>query len=138
MVPCPEATSRSHDQAVATPSSNPKQVETPESELGISLVETQDANPWIRHLTWTRIGETRFRRSPLQNQFALAEWVPALSEAETLSQYRSWLWKEMQNEQNVVWREMSELVNARERGEEVAIMVPKGAKHGEILVRALW
>lgn len=137
MVPRLETATRSHDQAVAVQPPLQKQVEQRENALGISLVDTQDANPWIRHCTWTRIGESHFRRSLLQNQFALAEWVPPLSEAEALSKYRSWLWKEMQDEQNVVWREMSELINAHERGEVVVVMVPKGSKHGEILVRAL-
>ena len=43
----------------------------------------------------------------------------------------------MQDTFNVVWREMSELANAHERGEEVEILVPKDAPHGDVIVRAL-
>ena len=43
----------------------------------------------------------------------------------------------MQDTFNVVWREMSELANAHERGKDVEILVPKDAPHGDVIVRAL-
>ncbi|MEM7133211.1 MAG: hypothetical protein AAF702_43325 [Chloroflexota bacterium] len=103
----------------------------------IRLVETDAPNRWIQHLTWTRIGDTEFRLSPLQNQFALAEIDPPVSESAAIRAYRGWLWEEMQDEQNVVWREMCELVSACEQGQPVEIMTPKGTKHGEVIVSAL-
>ncbi len=45
----------------------------------------------------------------------------------------------MQDEYGVVWREMSALTTAHEKGEEVEVLVPKGAPHGDVIVRAiLW
>ena len=101
----------------------------------VSLSETESTNRWLQHQTWTRIGETHFRRSPLQNQFALAEYE--LPPPEATSRFRRWLWQEMQDEYNVVWRELSQLATARERGQDVEVRVPKGASHGEVIVRAV-
>lgn len=101
----------------------------------INLTETESTNRWIQHRTWTRTKETSLGVSALQNQFALAEYE--LEEATALQLFRSWLWQEMQHSHGVVWREMSWLVNAAERGEEVEVKVAKGAGHGAIIVRAL-
>lgn len=101
----------------------------------INLTETESTNRWIQHRTWTCTEATHLGVSALQNQFALAEYD--LDEAATLLLFRSWLWQEMHNSHGVVWREMSELVNAAERGEEVEVKVAKRAGHGAIIVRAL-
>ena len=101
----------------------------------IRLEQTEATGLGYRHRTWTRVGEGRRRVSALQNQFALSE--VGLSEEEAVKLFRVWLWKEMQDNFNVVWREMSELANAHEEGKEVEILVPKDAPHGDVIVRAL-
>lgn len=99
------------------------------------LEYTESTGLGYRHRAWTRAGEIQRQPSVLQNQFALSEFELAEGEAKAL--YRQWLWKEMQDHYNVVWREMRRLVRAHQRGEEVEILVPKGAPHGEVIVRAL-
>ena len=99
------------------------------------LSETDSANDAIQHRAWTRIGETHFRVSHLQNQFALAEW--AIEPDEAIRLFRRWLWQEMQHGRGVVWRELSELATAHEERQEVEILVPRGAKHGEVIQRAV-
>lgn len=103
----------------------------------IKLEYTEDTGLGYRHRTWTRVGEDRRKLSALQNQFALSEFERTEDDAVRL--FRLWLWQEMKDRLNVVWRELRELVRAHKRGEEVEILVPKTAPHGDVIVRAiLW
>ncbi len=103
------------------------------------LSETDSANDAkndeIQHRVWTRIGDTHFRVSHLQNQFALAEF--AIEPEEAVRLFRRWLWQEMEHDRGVVWRELSELATAHEEGQEVEILVPLGAKHGAVIQKAV-
>ena len=103
------------------------------------LSETDSANDAkndeIQHRAWTRIGDTHFRVSHLQNQFALAEF--AIEPEEAVRLFRRWLWQEMEHDRGVVWRELSELATAHEEGQAVEILVPQGAKHGAVIQRAV-
>jgi hypothetical protein len=101
----------------------------------IKLEFTEATGLGYRHRTWTKIGESQHRLSPLQNQFAL--WEYELPEEEALKRFRVWLWAELQDTFNVVSTEMRRLARAHKREESVEILVPKDALHGSLLVRAL-
>ena len=101
----------------------------------IKLEYTEATGLGYRHRTWTKIGESFHRLSPLQNQFALSEY--ALSEEEALKKFRVWLWAELQDRFNVVSREMRQLARIHKQDKEVEILVPKDAPHGAMIVRAL-
>lgn len=101
----------------------------------IKLEYTESTGIGYRHRTWTRVGQERRQLSALQNQFALSEY--ALSEEEALQKFRVWLWCELQDVFNVVSTQMRKLAKAHQQEEEVEILVPKNAPHGELIVRAL-
>lgn len=101
----------------------------------IKLENTESTGLGYRHRTWTRIGESQHRLSPLQNQFAL--WEYELSEEDALKRFRVWLWAELQDTFNIVSTEMRRLARAHKREKEVEILVPKDAPHGALIVRAL-
>ena len=101
--------------------------------IEISYLETD--NRWIAHKLWRRIDDQKMRGSHLQNQFALAEYN--LSPQDAATYFRIWIWEEMQDEYNVVWRELSELANAYEQGREVELRVPMGQLHGEVICNAI-
>lgn len=101
----------------------------------INLEHTEQFSRWDKHKTWTKTGDEAPKISPLQNQFALHEFQ--MSEEEALAKYRAWLWGEMQDGYNVVGKEMQALVRAHLDNQAVAVLVPKAALHGPLIVNAL-
>jgi hypothetical protein len=101
----------------------------------IRLEYMEASGEGYRHRTWTKIGEDPWAVSALQNQFALAE--NDLAAGEAVQQFRRWLWREVKDPYNVVSTELRRLARAHQAGQTVAILAPKDAPHGAVIVRAL-
>ncbi|MEM7124996.1 MAG: hypothetical protein AAF702_01635 [Chloroflexota bacterium] len=100
-------------------------------------LEYTHTSRWDQHKTWTRIANGEYELSPLQNQFALCEWQRSVDEAADM--FRYWLWAELQDDLNIVYREMERLALAEMYGQYVEILVPENAVHGDVIVAAvLW
>ena len=98
----------------------------------------------IRHKTYITIANHPQYESRLLNQYDLAEVNSAkagvsepIPDAFRQSSYRRWLWDNMQDDRNVIWRELSLLADACEAGLDITIIVHAGAVHAEIIANAV-